>query len=137
MLNLLKIGAAAMLAIAGAAPARAQSALGTLACEAKTCSVRLTGDQLLSAVEKLVSAGRFDEALPLIEALKKAPGYSLQTRFLTGYIASRVQQAGIGKFEDLGLCTYAEPERFYSFRRATHQSELDYGRHINAIALHE
>ena len=56
---------------------------------------------------------------------------------LTGYIASRVQQAGIAKFEDLGLCTYAEPERFYSFRRATHQSEPDYGRHINAIALHE
>ena len=56
---------------------------------------------------------------------------------LTGYIASRVQQAGIGKFEDLGLCTYAEPERFYSFRRSTHQSEPDYGRHINAIALHE
>lgn len=56
---------------------------------------------------------------------------------LTGYIASRVEQAGIVNFEDLGLCTYAEPERFYSFRRATHQSEPDYGRHINAIALHE
>lgn len=56
---------------------------------------------------------------------------------LTGYIASRIEQAGIVNFEDLGLCTYAEPERFYSFRRATHQSEPDYGRHINAIALHE
>jgi YfiH family protein len=56
---------------------------------------------------------------------------------LTGYIASRVEQAGVANFEDLGLCTYAEPERFFSFRRATHQSEPDYGRHINAIALHE
>ena len=55
----------------------------------------------------------------------------------TGYIASRVQQAGVAKFEDLGLCTYAEPERFYSFRRSTHQGEPDYGRHINAIALTE
>jgi len=54
---------------------------------------------------------------------------------LTGYIAARVQRAGIVKFEDLALCTYAEPERFYSFRRATHLSEPDYGRHINAIAL--
>jgi YfiH family protein len=54
---------------------------------------------------------------------------------LTGYIASRVQQAGIVKFEDLGLCTYAEPDRFYSFRRATHLNEPDYGRHINAITL--
>ena len=54
---------------------------------------------------------------------------------LTGYIADRVQRAGIVKFEDLGLCTYAEPGRFYSFRRSTHLSEPDYGRHISAIAL--
>ena len=54
---------------------------------------------------------------------------------LNGYIAARVQRAGIVKFEDLGLCTYAEPERFYSFRRSTHRNEPDYGRHINAIAL--
>jgi YfiH family protein len=56
---------------------------------------------------------------------------------LNGYIAARVEQAGIVKFEDLGLCTYAEPERFYSFRRSTHRNESDYGRHINAIALVE
>jgi hypothetical protein len=54
---------------------------------------------------------------------------------LNGYIALRVQQAGIVKFQDLGLCTYAEPERFYSFRRSTHRHEPDYGRHINAIVL--
>ena len=33
------------------------------------------------------------------------------------------------------LCTYAEPERFFSYRRTTKQGEPDYGRHINAIAL--
>lgn len=54
---------------------------------------------------------------------------------LNGYIADRIQRAGIANYEDLGLCTYAEPERFYSFRRATHLNEPDYGRHINAIAL--
>lgn len=54
---------------------------------------------------------------------------------LTGYVAAQIARAGIVKFEDLGLCTYAEPERFYSFRRSTHLSEPDYGRHINAIAL--
>ncbi|HTM72576.1 MAG TPA: peptidoglycan editing factor PgeF [Pseudolabrys sp.] len=56
---------------------------------------------------------------------------------LCGYIAQRVDQAGITQFEDLGLCTYEEPERFYSFRRSTHRNEPDYGRHINAIALSE
>ena len=54
---------------------------------------------------------------------------------LTGYIAERVHRAGIDEFEDLGLDTYAEPERFYSYRRMTRQGEPDYGRHINAIAL--
>ena len=54
---------------------------------------------------------------------------------LAGYIAARVQAAGVGHFEDLDLCTYAEPERFFSYRRATHRGEADYGRHINAIAL--
>jgi YfiH family protein len=54
---------------------------------------------------------------------------------LAGYIAERIERAGIVNFEDLGPCTYAEPERFYSYRRATQLGEPDYGRHINAIAL--
>jgi hypothetical protein len=54
---------------------------------------------------------------------------------LTGYIADRVGRAGLANFEDLGLCTYAEPERFYSYRRTTQRGEPDYGRHVNAIAL--
>jgi YfiH family protein len=54
---------------------------------------------------------------------------------LCAYIGQRVTRAGVAQFEDLGLCTYEEPERFYSYRRSTHKSEPDYGRHINAIAL--
>lgn len=54
---------------------------------------------------------------------------------LSGYIARRVECAGVAQFEDLGLCTYEEPGRFYSYRRSTHRGEPDYGRHINAIAL--
>jgi copper oxidase (laccase) domain-containing protein len=42
---------------------------------------------------------------------------------------------GIAQFEDLGLCTFAEPERFFSYRRTTQRGEPDYGRHVNAIAL--
>jgi YfiH family protein len=56
---------------------------------------------------------------------------------LTGYIAARVERAGIAEFEDLGLCTFAEPDRFYSYRRTTIRGEPDYGRHVNAIALAE
>lgn len=54
---------------------------------------------------------------------------------LPGYIASRLKAAGLTRVEDLALCTYADPERFYSYRRSTHRGEPDYGRHVNAIAL--
>ena len=54
---------------------------------------------------------------------------------LAGYIAARLKRAGILQVEDLGLCTYAEPERFFSYRRTSHRAEADYGRHVNAIAL--
>jgi YfiH family protein len=54
---------------------------------------------------------------------------------LAGYAAARLKRAGITQIEDLGLCTYAEPERFFSYRRMTKLGETDYGRHINAIAL--
>jgi YfiH family protein len=54
---------------------------------------------------------------------------------LGGYVAARLKRAGIGHVEDLGLCTYADPARFFSYRRTTHRGEADYGRHVNAIAL--
>jgi len=54
---------------------------------------------------------------------------------LPGYIRSRLERAEIKSIEDLGLCTYAEPARFFSYRRTTHRGEPDYGRHVNAIAL--
>jgi polyphenol oxidase len=56
---------------------------------------------------------------------------------LAGYVAARLDRAGVRQIEDIGLCTYAEPQRFFSFRRTTHRAEPDYGRHINAIALVE
>jgi YfiH family protein len=54
---------------------------------------------------------------------------------LHGYIAERAARAGIARFEDLGLDTYADEARFFSYRRATHRQEPDYGRLVAAIAL--
>ncbi len=51
------------------------------------------------------------------------------------YIADRAARAGIAGFEDLGLDTYADEARFFSYRRATHRNEPDYGRLVAAIAL--
>jgi YfiH family protein len=61
------------------------------------------------------------------------PGHAMFD--LPGYIAARLERAGIVQAEDLGLCTYADPAQFYSYRRSTHRAEPDYGRHISAIAL--
>lgn len=54
---------------------------------------------------------------------------------LPGYIAARLHRAGLRQVEDLDACTYADAARFFSYRRATHRGESDYGRHVNAIAL--
>ncbi|HZC57193.1 MAG TPA: peptidoglycan editing factor PgeF [Xanthobacteraceae bacterium] len=54
---------------------------------------------------------------------------------LGGYVAARLVRTGVSEVEDLGLCTYADPDRFFSYRRTTHRAEPDYGRHVNAIAL--
>lgn len=54
---------------------------------------------------------------------------------LEGYVVSRLSAAGLTRIEALGLNTYSSPERFYSYRRATHRGEPDYGRQISIIAL--
>lgn len=54
---------------------------------------------------------------------------------LPGYGLARLRAAGVGRAEWIGQCTYADPARFYSFRRATHAGEADYGRLLSAIRL--
>jgi YfiH family protein len=54
---------------------------------------------------------------------------------LEGYVVHRLIAAGIGEVEALNLDTYADPDRFFSFRRATHRGEADYGRQLSAIAI--
>ena len=54
---------------------------------------------------------------------------------LASYVMARLAAAGIGTIEDIEACTYAEAEKFFSYRRMTHRGEADYGRHINAIVL--
>ncbi|UWQ22668.1 peptidoglycan editing factor PgeF [Jannaschia sp. W003] len=53
---------------------------------------------------------------------------------LPGYGLHRLRRAGV-EAEWTGHCTYADEARFYSYRRATHRGEPDYGRLIAAIRL--
>ena len=54
---------------------------------------------------------------------------------LAGYVADRLARAGVGTVSDLGLCTYCDETRLFSYRRSQHHGEQDYGRQISAIVL--
>ncbi|GAA0310619.1 peptidoglycan editing factor PgeF [Rhodovulum strictum] len=54
---------------------------------------------------------------------------------LPGFGLSRLRAAGIGQAIWTRHCTYADPERFFSYRRSVHAGEADYGRLISAIRL--
>lgn len=56
---------------------------------------------------------------------------------LPAYLVSRMKAFGIGEVNDTALCTYSDAQRFFSYRRTTHNKEADYGRLISAIALQE
>jgi YfiH family protein len=65
-----------------------------------------------------------------------SPGREGHHQFdLEAYVLARLAAAGVTRAEALGLDTYSDPERFYSYRRATHRGEPDYGRQISLIAL--
>lgn len=66
-------------------------------------------------------------------AASSRPGHSLFD--LAGYVVARLRAAGVGTVDDVGLDTYPDEARFFSYRRATHRGEPDYGRMIAAIAL--
>lgn len=54
---------------------------------------------------------------------------------LPGFIAMRVESLGVASFENLGVDTYADAARCFSYRRSVHRNEPDYGRLVSAIVL--
>lgn len=118
-------------------------------------------DNTISAMEKL-GADRADIACaigPCIaqQSYEVDKGFfdrfveadTMNDRFFTGgkpghfqfdvedYVANRLTAAGIKKIEKLGLDTYANEDRFYSYRRSCHRDEPGYGRQISLIGIGE
>ena len=54
---------------------------------------------------------------------------------LPGYITGVLEGLGLGAVSVLAEDTCSDPARFFSYRRATHCGEPDYGRSLSAIAL--
>ncbi len=113
----------------------AMEASAPIAPEPSPCSARRSGFRPTRSGRN--SASGFEAAdaenARYFAASPERPSHSLFD--LPAYIVARLQRAGIGTVADLGLCTYADPERFFSYRRTTHRREGDYGRLVSAITL--
>ena len=121
--------------LAGVLEATLDAMEGLGADRARTCAV----------VGPAIGQGAYEVGPELRQAFVDAdpssarffvPGPGDRTRFdLPGCALSRLRAAGVGGATWTGHCTYTDAERFYSFRRATHLGEADYGRSIAAIRL--
>jgi polyphenol oxidase len=54
---------------------------------------------------------------------------------LEAYVTARLRAAGVSEVSALGLDTYADEDRFFSYRRSIHRGEPDYGRQVSLIGL--
>ena len=54
---------------------------------------------------------------------------------LPGFAAHRLVRAGVTQVDDLREDTYFQPDRFHSFRRASHRGENTTGRQLSVIGL--
>jgi len=133
--------------VVGAAHAGWKGALGGVTDSAIAAMEKLgaSRDRIVAAIGPVIArisyevddgfARRFEEADPANERFF-SPGREGHQQFdLEAYVAARLAAAGIGRIELLGLDTYADEERFFSFRRATHRGEPGYGRQISLIGL--
>ena len=101
--------------------------------------------RMIAAAGPMISQPNYEVGPELVEQFRAAdpdnarffaPGKAGRSMFdLPGYVVTRLRRAGLAAIDDLALCTYGDPARFFSYRRTTHRAEPDYGRHVNAIAL--
>jgi YfiH family protein len=112
---------AAMTAL-GAAPDRIAAAIGP-------CIARSSYEVDDAFRERVTAIDPADERF-------FADGRAGHHRFdLEAFVAARLAAAGVGRIQALGLDTYAQADRFFSYRRSTHRGEPSYGRQIAIIGL--
>jgi YfiH family protein len=133
--------------VVGAAHAGWRGALGGVAEATITAMERLGGQRgrIAAAIGPTIARSSYevDPAFPepflaADPAAERffADGPAGRPHFdLPAYLLHRLAAAGLRQVEALGLDTYAREEDFYSFRRATHRGEPDYGRQISLIGL--
>jgi hypothetical protein len=79
---------------------------------------------------------RFCSAVPSYSRFFKPSKQADHWQFaLQNFVTEQLKTAKIGNIESLSPCTYSCESDFFSYRRATHRSEPDYGRQLSAITL--
>ncbi|MBJ7412863.1 MAG: peptidoglycan editing factor PgeF [Phenylobacterium sp.] len=103
-------------------------------------------DRIVAAVGPCIGPASYEVGLEYVQRFTDAdPAYG---RFfsagaapdkhqfdLPGFVLARLRAAGIAQCEWIGRDTCAEPDLFFSNRRAFKQGEPDYGRLLSAIVL--
>lgn len=132
--------------VVGAAHAGWKGALGGV-LEATVEAMQALGaerDRIMAAIGPVISQRAYEVGPEFVERFLDddpenarffAGGQGDRALFdLPGYCLHRLRGAGVSA-EWTGHCTYSDPARFYSYRRATHAGEPDYGRLVAAITL--
>jgi len=79
---------------------------------------------------------RFLAAAPTHDRHFMTPAGSDRPHFdLPGFVAERLSGLGLGAVTRHAPCTYENESQLFSYRRATHREEPDYGRQISAIMV--
>ncbi len=133
--------------VVGAAHAGWKGAIGGI-LEATIAAMEKLGadrSRIRTAIGPLIRQPSYEVSQAFVDQFRSAdeaygrffaPGKPGHAQFdLPGFIAHRLTAAGVAAVDDLGLDTYPDEQRFYSYRRTTHRHEADYGRHIAGIAL--
>jgi YfiH family protein len=134
--------------VVGAAHAGWKGALAGVIESAIAAMERLGArrDRIAAAIGPHISQDSYEVGDELRASIKQARGDDVgffvpsnrtgHWRFdLGGYTKRRLQDVGIENVSVLPACTYRQEAAFFSFRRATHRGEPDYGRQLSAIML--
>lgn len=134
--------------VVGAAHAGWKGALGGV-CDAVVDMMTEEGaraERIVAAVGPCIAQASYEVGAEFRTSFLEAAGGNIRFfadgaepdkyRFdLGGYLYDRLSGLGLASVEVMGLDTYAEPDRFFSYRRSTHRNEPDYGRMLSAIVL--
>lgn len=132
--------------IVGAAHAGWKGALGGVLEATLDAMVGLGAqkDRIVAAVGPVISQRAYEVGPEFVERFLDddadnarffAAGQRDRAMFdLPGYCLDRLRAAGVAEAAWTGHCTYSDERRFYSYRRACHRGEPDYGRLVAAIS---